>query len=380
MHTTEGARPLNPGRTTWTRFLLFGGAALLGGIAVAGWQDRAQQAPLKATLQAKTTVIAAGRPCLVAETLLPAGAAIAPGTPLLRLADDRLAAAIVAKDQEIAARQAELKKVEAQAAVELDWRRRELNAEAFETQLRCAAFQQQRLTKEVEQVAWKDHLSSWWPQSAGGEDEQGLPAIVAPLLLTSATPDAAKVRAMLQEDAAASALETLAAQVTLCERRLEELQQLQQSLAERIRISAGVDVAQTRLQQAEADRAVLAAQAEELTIKAPGYGTLGTWQKQPGDPVSAGEAIVSVFDEEQRFLMASIPARDTAWMSTGTIVKVEFPGAGVRQGRLAPLPPQLATVQQSAEETCLAVRIEPAGRLWPVLPYGTQVTILRPQP
>lgn len=380
MPAPEDARPLVPGRTTWTRFLLFGGAALLCGITLAGWQERARPVVHRATLQAKTTVIAAGRPCLLAEALVPAGTAVAPGMPLLRLVDDRLAAAIVAKDQEIAARQAELKKVEAQAAVELDWRQRELHAEAFETQLRAAALQQQRLSKEVEQIAWKDHLTTWWSRTASSDETGDGEAIVAPLLLTSAAPDAAKVRAMLQEDAAASALETLTTQVTLCEERLAELKKLQESLAERIRISAGVELAQTRLEQAEADRAALAAQAEELTIKAPAYGTLGSWRKQPGDAVAAGETIVSVFDEQQRYLVASIPARDTAWMTAGAIVTVEFPGVGFRQGRLAPLPPQLLSDDQTAGEVCLAVRIEPTGRLWPALPYGTQVTLHRPQP
>ncbi len=356
------------------RLFIFGGAALCLGVATAGWLDRQGGEPTVAVLEAKTTGIAAGRDCRLAECFVAAGSVVTPGTPLLRFQDERLEARLAAKSREQTEATAELARCEAAADVELAWRRRELQGEIHQTQTELTKLTQEQLTRQVEQLAWQEHLRGLGEWS-GDAVTAGL---LQPVTLTTPRPDTGRLQALLKEDAAALAAEAVRAQVALSETRLKDLRALLGELDRKVRISVGVDVARTRLDRVVAERATVEAQLAELTIHSPVHGVVGVWRHQPGELVSAGALVVELLDEAQRSLTARIPSQDISVITPGRELTLHFPGDQRRRGRIAPLPPQ-ATSNDGASEGLLPVRIEPMGKLWPELPVGSRVVVELPK-
>ena len=218
---------------SFARIAVFGGAALVLGAAVSGWLQSRQGATIPAVLKAKTTGIAAGRVCRLAEVFVKPGAAVVADQPLFRLADERLEARVAAKQREIRKLTAEVERVEAAAEVDLAWRRRELQGDIYRAQLEQARLLQERLSSQVEQIAWQEHLKGL--DAWVGESTSEL--LVQPITLSRTRPNTARLEAVLKEDAAATAAETVDAQLTLCEERLTSLQQLAAQLEAKVRVS-----------------------------------------------------------------------------------------------------------------------------------------------
>lgn len=372
MSTASAAASPHTGRTSWLRVLLFGGAALLAGMALSGRLQQPVANSQKGTLQAKTTVIAAGRPARIAELLVAEGETVAPGTPLLRLSDDRLSARIAAQKQEVEAREVELKKVQAQAEVDLKWRQRELQAEVLETQLKSAGFLKEKINRQVEQLAWKEQLTTVSLASSNSVTE----GLVRPLSFLNEPPNPARLQVLLKEDAAASAIEALDVQIKLCEDRMAELKQLGETLEGKIRTSSGVDLAEMKIQQARTELKTLEDQLPGLTIASEGHGRVGLWAKQIGDTVAAGETIVEVHDQDQRFLMLNVPSAMAGEYRPGVKLSLIFPGQERLAGTVTEVGPQTL---RNSPEPMVPVRITSIGRIWPDLPIGTGVIVEPPR-
>lgn len=361
------------GRTSWLRVILFGGAALCAGMAVSGrWQQPLPDSQ-KGTLLAKTTTITAGRPAKIAEILAPAGTDVTPGTPLLRLTDDQLTVRIAAKKKEIEAHEVELKKVQAQADVDLQWRQRELKAEAFQTQLKSAAFLKEKINHQVEQLAWKEQLTTVSLESG---DDSLTDTLIRPLSLVSEPPNPARLQLLLREDAAASAVEALDVQIALCEDRMAELKKLEESLVEKIRTSVGVDVAEARLKQSQEDLVALEAQTSGLTIISEAHGRVGLWNKQIGESVQPGESIVELHDQDQRFLALNVPSNLAGEYRPGVKLSLIFPGQERLAGSVEEVGPQTL---RNSDVPVVPVRITTIGRVWPQLAIGTHVVVEPPR-
>lgn len=373
MSSASAAPATKSGRTSWLRVSLFGGAALAAGMALSGRLQQPVADSQKGTLQAKTTVIAAGRPAKIAEILVAAGEEVTPGTPLLRLTDDRLAAKIVAQKQAIEAREVELKKVQAQAEVDLKWRQRELQAEIFDTQLKSAGYLKEKISRQVEQLAWKEQLTSVSLTSGGNAVTEGL---VRRLSFIDEPPNPARLQVLLKEDAAANAIEALDVQIKLCEDRLADLKQLGDTLQEKIRTSTGVDLAETRLSQSKAELAALEEQIPGLTINSDSHGRVGLWAKQVGEAVAPGETIVEVHDQDQRFLMLHVPSALAGDYRQGVKLSLIFPGQERLAGAVTEVGPQTI---RSNDEPMVPVRITSIGRVWPSLAIGTRVIVEPPR-
>lgn len=354
------------------RLVVFGGAALLAGIACAGWLDGQRTETLPGVLQARTVAITAGRPCRLAELLVKPGEKVDAGTPLLRLSDGRLAARIAHHQQELTALKAEVARAEAAAEVELGWRKRELQAEEFETRMKLAALQNDRLNRQVEQIAWREHLAGT-PDWTGGSVPD---PFLRPITLSTSATGIERLQAVLKEDAAALAAESLAAQVALCEQRLKELATLQNRLQASLRLSAGVEVAEGRVAAAEAELAALLQQEEQLTITSPSVGMVGLLLKQPGDLLAAGDAILELLDDAQRTVSVHVPTPIVGHLQEGQTVAVMFPDRVRREGVLGPIPPQAIGEGDMPE---LPLEISPRGKLWPALPIGSRVDVIPPR-
>lgn len=361
------------GTVTLGRLLVFGGGAWLFGLALSAWIADSGDHLIPATLQAKTLSVSAARPAILAELFVKPGQTVAPDTPLFRLADDRLTGRIAAKRREQTELSAELARVEAAADVDLEWRRRELQNDVFQTELRAAELLQARVHHQVEQLAWEEQLAGldWWIGVGAHTDVQ-------PIALEVDAPNLARLQALLRSDQAASSLEANAAQLALCQRKLAELAELEAKLTEKVRISAGVDVAQTRLQRAAAELHTLEDQERALTIHSPGYGTVGSVSAQVADPISGGQCVIELLDGEQRFVIAQVPSATVSQFQVGETVTVRFAPRMRLQGTIVEIPP-LAESTDADQDATIPIRIAPKGKLWPQLPIGSRVDIEAPR-
>lgn len=346
---------------------------MCAGMALSGRWQQPKSDSQKGTLLAKSTTISAGRTAKLAEILAAAGTDVTPGTPLLRLIDDQLTARIAAKKKEIEGREVELQKVRAQADVEFQWRQQELKAEAFETQLKSAAFLKEKINHQVEQLAWKEQLTT---VSLTSGDNSLTDTLIRPLSLVNEPPNPERLQALLREDAAASAVEALDVQIGLCETRMAELKQLEEALTTKIRTSVGVELAETRLNQSREELTVLEAQTAGLTIASETHGRVGLWNKQIGDAVHAGETIVELHDQEQRFLAINVPSTLAGEYRPGVKLSLIFPGQERLAGSVEDVGPQTL---RNSEEPVVPVRITSIGRVWPQLAIGTRVIVEPPR-
>ena len=355
--------------------------ALAAGIGLATWLEIRGAASYVGQLRARTTSVAAGRGARIASVSVAAGQRVVPGEKLFELADDRLVGQIAAKKREMTELEADVQRVKATADVELEWRRRELQSEAFQTQLKAAAMTQEKLSKQVEQLAWQEHLSS---RNAELDARGALVEAASPfrsIILNTHVMDERRLQALLKEDAAAGAAESLATQLTLCEQQIERLKKLGEELPGKIRLSAGVELAETRLARAREELSSLEQQRESLTIVSTSHGVIGAVHHETGDLVEPGEMVVELFDDDRRHLTASIPSSEVARLLPGTKLTLIFPAGHTRIGLVAAIPPH-AMVGDTGEPTAdsqVAVRIEPAGKLWPKIPIGSRIKVQVPQ-
>jgi multidrug resistance efflux pump len=351
-------------------------ASLAAGIGAAKWLEGRGSVLYGGSLQSRTTSITAERTTRIQEILVAAGQRIVPGDKLFQLTDDRLLSQIVDKQRELVELEADLKRVEALADVELEWRRRELNGEIFQTQMKVSSLSQERTAKQVEQLAWQDRLKSLQADGSGTE----LAGVILPVrsvILDSPFSDERRLQAMLREDAAAVAAEALSSQLALCEQQLQRLRKLDQDLPVKVRTSVGVELVETRLARSREELAAFEKERESLTVISPAHGIVGTIHHRTGDQVSAGDPVIELLDDERRHLIAYIPSTAATRLRPGTKVALVFPGSQNRIGLVAAIPPHAIPADHGrpSDDSQVAVKVEPAGKLWPRLPVGSRVQV-----
>jgi len=358
------------------RLGLLVGLALVAGSGVAWLLDWSGERAYPGSLHSRTTVVTSNCAARVSEVSAKAGQSVSPGDPLFQLVDVPLEDKLIAKRREIAEFEAEVNRAKVTAEIDLAWRRRDLQAEVFETQLKEAALSQEKLNKQVEQLAWKDQLtdidSHVSPMVA--EVDHPFRSISKQLQML---PDDRRLQAMLREDAAAATAETLATQIALCEQRLKTLSLLEKDLETKIRAASGVDVNEARLNGAKLELAALESQQKDLTITSPTYGTIGEIRFHSGDRISNGAALIEIIDNIKPYVVAFVPSGVASQLQHGAKVSLVFPSNDRRMGIVAEIPPQ-ATPASGTSESYLAVKIEPAGKLWPKMAIGSSVKVLLP--
>lgn len=351
------------------------GLALIAGTGVARLFEYVGEHPYPGVLQSRTTMVSSNCLAQVRDVSVKPGQTLAPGDSLVQLVDSRLQDRILSKRREIAELEAEIVRVKIAAEVDLAWRRRELESEIFETQLKETALAQERLNKQVEQLAWKDHLAcaevTISPMAA--ELDHPFRSLTKQLQL----PDERRLQAMLREDAAAASAETLSVQIALCQERLGRLAALEKNLENKIRAGSGVDVIEAKLSGARLELVSLEGQSKELIVTSPTYGTVGDVKVHPGDQIPGGGGLVEILDDVQRHVVAEVPPGTAAKLQHGSKVTLMFPENEKRIGIIAEIPSQV-TAMNSHAPTFVAVKIEPAGKIWPKLAIGANVKVLLP--
>ena len=364
-----------PQPATWlqrNRFGLLIGLAISAGSGTVCLLDQFAVQSFPASIEAHRTLMTISRAASVKEITAKVGQAISTGDPLFQLVDAQLEDRLASKRREIAEVEAELSRAKATAEVEIAWRRRGIQTEVFEIQLKVAALSQERLNKQVEQIAWKERLSAPEPTIVPtlANGSQPFRSVTFDLQI----PDDRRLQTMLREDAAAAAAEALETQIALCEQRLKDLATFEKSLEAKIVASSGVEVFEARLNGEKQVLAAIEAQLKELTTSSPSHGTVADVKFQAGDRVPGGSTIMEILDEQQTHVVAQIPSDKASTVHPGTKVTLVFPMNERRTGVVASLPPQTVSAVGKTE-AMLPVKIEQTGKLWPKLAIGSRVSV-----
>ncbi len=356
------------------RIVLCGVLALSAGITLVGVMRARSTTEYTGELQVHRMPIVAGSTGIVAEILTGEGDAVRIGDPLLSITNPDVQTQRTRQQQVVAALTVELEQSLARAELELDWRLKELNQDIFTTQIQSAELLEEKYLHEMEKVALGDLLSSnslaMWTQ----ED-----TVFDSLVLQDHRRDEGRLKTVLRLEAAANAADVCSAQVDLCDQQVQWLDELKQSLPSRVEQSFGVPLAQSRLREAEAELSRLEQAQEQEVIDSPAIGMTGVFHVRPGTYVKAGDLLVEVLDHARQSLTVEVPSGQVDQFPLGREVKLIFPGAERRSGRVIRVAPQTVPTTRNARDksaSLIAVELEPAGKVWPTMPVGTEIRVV----
>lgn len=356
------------------RVIVIVGVALTAGVLLMGRLEQQAGRTFPGRLQAQMITLSTEHPATLREIRVRTGERIAAGDALFVLDCETQQLEAARRRDEAERRATEATRLKAAADLELHWRRRELQAEMFQTQLKLAALRQDKLHFEVEQLARHEQLSV---QTVFSADER--PSSLFRFLGDGSGEVAEnRLEAMLKEDAAASAAEAIAAQIALCEQRLAELKDLDQKLEQQVRVSLGVDTAEAQQRLAAAAIPAELADPAALTVTSPSYGVLGIFRKQPGERIAAGETLVQILDDDRRSIDVEVPSWAAVSFAPGRTVRLEFPSRAERTGVIADIPPQTAAPTDADGDAPVKLTISPVGKTWPQIPIGSRVLVYQP--
>ncbi len=351
--------------------------ALIAGIGLARWLERGDAHTVPAFLRVRTVSVTADRSGRLVEFLVEEGDRITVGDQLLVLADTDLEDKVLQAAENIKILEQQFAQAEAQANYQLAIQRQELDEKICQIRLKSAEYLKQQYDHELRKNMLADrmamHESALW-------DAEDL--LIQSLSLESRWPDSDRIATVHQMEVAANAAEVSAAQVELCEERVEALKRTSESLSTYIRESCGVELVKTQLEAARSEMKRLEERQSRLTLCSDAVGQVGVFRHRPGDHVRPGEPIVELLDDSQRYLEAFVPSRRIQEFQVGNEVLLTFPGQEKRRGRIVRIAPQVKPDSSAHDfsDPVVPVEIEQAGRLWPVVPIGTRIDVAPEKP
>lgn len=390
--------------------------AVLVGCLVVYWLNVQSDRPLRGVLSADITTITVPAESRLLATFVKPGDEVFTGDQLLTLEKSEHLQVIQVHQQRVEELERQLKRAEAQATLDLEWRLREVERELSDVRTRARLIEEsERNARESQPTSTAAVVGEKLPAQAtqktavvpgniarqvsqsrvsaprtrpqpnrfvfygaSGASNIDVPRPVAnsakppapernPVLMVP-TPQAQVVRT-----AEPIASNHLAAESEGLRLRLERLESLRTSLPEQVRRAAGVDSIRRQRDAAEQYLSEIQGASREVAVLCPAYGRIGQVRFQPGNEMRAGETMVKILHTDRRYIMLKIPTDRMNELQPGE-VQLVFPDDQRFQGRIIDLP-MLAEAFVNGQSHA-TVRIEPAGRLWPEIPIGSQIDVV----
>lgn len=393
-------------------------ALLIGVFAVYLLRIRRNE-PLAGVLSADVTSIAVPAPARLTDLQVREGDEVFSGQPLLTF--EKLEHIELLKSQEflVVNLEREIRRLEAQATLEAEWRSRQLEHEISHVQQQltlreshlkelaseqkvaeaeASAFSQISATKAVVQtkpVSLKKRPGGILFFSASASEPPhplnpaplarpvaevipgpdvplpAEPAAEEPIRLalnpdTDTTIDSAAPRQApdLNSDPEWMALDLSRSHLT----------SVRESLPATISEALGIPTLKATLSEASDHLEKMRQAGREVQVTAPVYGVVGHVSFDKGDEMPPGEIMVKILHAD-RYILVQLPTRRIHELQAGQEVELHFPGSEEFRGLIADVP-VMAESANSNGESMAKVRIERTGRLWPAVPVGTHVDVI----
>ena len=380
-HTAVSAASpgLRPGRRAV--FLILG-LAFMAGLGAVFLLRHGTGTSYTAVYRQEAVAVRIVQPGVLRQTVAASGTAVVPGDTLAILEDSTASARAITLAETRDRLRREIDQAAARVAVELAQRTATLEKDRLDLRLRCADLLRARFAAGVRKRALEETPARVPSVAEGGprltpvalQTMLNTSTLATSTLATAATERRIELADITNEE------QVLATQVALCEDRLGEIERLLLSLPAQVQRAAGLDRLQADAAAADADLATATA-AEAVVLTSAFYGRIGVYRKQPGEYAAAGTTLVEIFDAERPWLLLTVPIAELPRFGVGQSVRVEFTGVSTRK----PLQGRVVSHRSEAEidgdaiaapgAATAAIRIEPAGRLWPTLPPGSTATL-----
>jgi|GEM_PF-374835 len=398
--------------------------ALLVGFFTMYMFGRQRNPPLTGVLSADITSLCVPAPSRLTAVHVKPGQEVFSGQPLLTLEKLEHLAILEEHERSVHKLEMELKRAEAQARIELEWRTGDVDRSLWDVKLQIAEQrngtlrQRQKLAAQlssprssalakrssVTSISSRNLLADAAPASqAGGlmffsgsgqvtpvsvtSPMKSMPVRVAevprddvftdsPMSLTNN--EAARnvpldsQRTDSQRTDSTEVISTEASSLLSEELRLKAVRG---SLPTTVREAMGVEAIKGQLEEATNRLENLKSLSREVQVSAPVYGVVGQVRYRQGDDLPNGEVMLRILHTDRRYIIVQLPTRRVTEMQAGQEVELIFPGHQEFRGQVVEVPVLADSTGQSGD-TLAAVRIEPLGRLWPMVPVGSQVDVI----
>ncbi len=355
--------------------------------------------PLTGILAADITSIKVPAASRLTAVHVRAGDEVFSGQPLLTLEKLEHLALIESQERLVRNLQRELKRVEAQAAIELEWRARDLDQELAKVRANAARQKTASTSGGTRSAASASvRSSSAIPVSPisssrsaadsrprpggllffGASGQTSRPAVGSdgplqpPLLSSPVRVAEALPNDVVSDSAAMNLSDTMPDSLSL---ELARLESVRLSLPETISEAVGVTTLEAHLSDAAQLLDSMKSVSREVNVPSPVYGTVGQVRYRKGDDMPPGEVMLRILHTDRRYITVYLPTRRVHEMQPGREVELVFPGNQEYRGQIVDVP-LLAEASGQSGETLAPVRIEPAGRLWPTVPVGSQIDVI----
>ncbi len=365
--------------------------ALMAGFFVVYLLGQHRNQPLSGVLSADITSVRVPAPARLTDVHVKAGDEVFSGQPLLTLEKLEHLAMIENSEKSLKEVERELRRLEAQAAIELEWRKKDVDRELADVRIQIA--QSRTLGGSFSAQASRPSGTPVSPVSARnsrtkpartstpggimffsrsgqvtppGQPGRNLPAPAAPVRVAEV------VRDGVVSDSPQVTVDPLAP----LEAEQARLESLRSGLSATVEDAIGVTNVKAQYLEARAQLENLKAASREIKVQSPVYGIVGQVRYRKGDDMPEGEIMLRILHTDRRYVVVYLPTRRVHEMSAGQEVELRFPGNHEYRGQVIEMPLMADTTTEASGETMAAVRIEPVGKVWPSVPVGSQIDVI----
>lgn len=372
-------------------------ALLIGFFTVYLMGNRHNQA-LTGILSADITTIRVPAASRLTSVQIKAGEEVFSGQPLLTLEKLEHLSFIQTQERLVRDLEHELKRVEAQAAIELECRTRDLDRELSNVRQRIATVELDGTTASRVPESHLNRPNSVVPvrsvSSTNSSKHTGTPRGRAGGIIffsgasgeSSPIPEPSNIanttepvrtaelpRSTVVSDSVVTS--TVTAQLDTLRSEHARLESVRAALPSMVNEAVGATTMQAHYADAAKQLEAMKNVSREVHVASPVYGTVGQVRYREGDDMQAGEVMLRILHTDRRYVTAYLPTRRVHEMQVGQQVELRFPGDQQFTGQVVDVP-MLADLTGNSGDTLTAVRIEQVGHLWPNVPVGSQIDVI----
>jgi multidrug resistance efflux pump len=384
--------------------------SLLAGVFAVWLLGQGKNKPLIGVLSADITSIQVPVSSKLSEVHVRAGDEVFSGQPLVTLENTQQLSQVEECQKRLHDSERELKRLEAQAALEMEWRRRDLDADiagvrehlalletpAFrgKSGLRSAAVRPRGTPATPASV--RNSSSPKAANSSSGEilffsgenkvtteatttvpDKQAASATksTVPVQLVAVPVEDLSQAAAPIVSGNAQSIESPSEDAEKLRTELTRLEEVRSGLSSKIEDALGVTAAKECCTEFAEQLQSLRSTSAEVNLASPVYGIVGQVRGRCGDQLQSSEVVLRILHTDRRSVLVHLPTERVHEMSVGKEVELMFPGNQAFKGQVVEVPLMTETSSEESESRTV-VRIEPIGKIWPSVPIGCQIEVI----
>ncbi|QDT66155.1 HlyD family secretion protein [Calycomorphotria hydatis] len=272
------------------------------------------------------------------------------------------------EEEKLKAMKADYDTAQANAAMNLTWRLKQVDHELHLLQMELAELYRRQLNTRLREQALLT-----------GQSIAELDPLPPNAIFQAAWPKdkvGRHVIELLSETTVENQREVIDTQVQLMEDRIADLETLKNKLPEEVRWAAGLELLEQDIIEQAGKIDSLNARHPQQKVLACCHGELTSLCKEPNTLITAEETIGEIVDQEQRSLLTMLPTHMAGELHLGASMLITFSGYEQEEFTGEVVHIKLPTTSpETARNAKAAVTIVPNNREWPTLPIGSAATV-----